>query len=64
MKSRSKKLIGVLFVVSFIGIMTSVIACAGPDGGYPDEPIGIIPNSPDGGYPDEPIGGFFNHLLC
>ncbi len=55
MKSKTKKLLGVLFVVSFIGITASVIACAGPTGGYPDEPLGHTAG-PTGGYPDEPLG--------
>jgi hypothetical protein len=60
MKSQTKKILGVLFVVSFIGITTSVIACAGPKDGYPDEPINFEGGGagPTDGYPDEPIVGF------
>ena len=61
MKIKSKKIISVLLIASFIGITVTVIACAGPKDGYPDEPLGHAAG-PNDGYPDEPLGGINNRI--
>ena len=59
MKAKTK-LLGVVCLASLLAVITTAIVCAGPTGGYPDEPIGGFASGggPTGGYPDEPIGGF------
>ena len=56
MKAKTK-LLGVVCLASLIAVITTAIVVAGPDNGYPDEPIGIGSGAgPENGYPDEPIG--------
>jgi hypothetical protein len=57
MKAKTK-LLGVVCLVSIIALVASSIVVAGPENGYPDEPVGFDGSGagPDNGYPDEPIG--------
>ena len=58
MKAKTK-LLGVVCLVSLFAVIATAVVVAGPENGYPDEPIGGLASGggPENGYPDELIGG-------
>ena len=56
---KAKKIVGIFCLVALLGVVvTGITLMAGPENGYPDEPIGGFSSGggPVNGYPDEPIG--------